>query len=134
MKTSIICLLLLCYWCNCELKDGEVYQCTSEECGKCARFRVEYDKEDGDYHTCIECNGGSVPNYKKVPSSKISNDDTLGSQGCSSSISGKGLLIALIVVLSLFCCICMFFCVYKLCSKEGTFKFKCDCSCLYNKG
>ena len=130
MKSSIICLLLLCYWCNCELKDGDIYICEGELCGKCVKFQVGYDNDKGYYDVCLECSEGSETNYKKVPWSKINEKNTLGSQGCGGS--GKGLLIALIVVSITLCCVCMLFIICKLCCKDGALKIKFCASVSYN--
>ena len=92
MKRYGICLLLVLVFCAsvwCETDAA----CEAEGCGQCKRFRIE-----GSDAICTKCSLGGESS-KKVSSSSVSKDKTLGSQVCGITVLALILIIIGVVII-----------------------------------
>ena len=115
MKGYIRCLLLVCCLCTCINSADSIYVCTSSTCGDCKKFLIGFDIGLGNFAICIECNKGNAQKEKKVQSSKINEENTLGDEGCS---TGVALLIVGIIGL-VFCCVAAILLIFVIKACKG---------------
>ena len=118
---QIVAILFILFSCS---QQADEYRCYSRRdkddfCGDCQTFT-----KDGEYITCITCQGGKS-NNERVHQNEIKPNKNLGEHSCMEDSNIIGIVMGSIVAICAVICGCFCFC--KWCRKNPVEAGECCC-------